>query len=54
MKKVLLVYPGFISREVPLNLLYISAALKKAGYDRKELGCSKGSGIAVGYQNNVC
>ena len=33
MKKVLLVYPGFISREVPLNLLYISAALKKAGYD---------------------
>jgi anaerobic magnesium-protoporphyrin IX monomethyl ester cyclase len=35
MKKVLLVYPGFISREVPLNLLYISAALKKAGYDTR-------------------
>ncbi|OGO20955.1 MAG: hypothetical protein A2Z15_02900, partial [Chloroflexi bacterium RBG_16_50_11] len=35
MKRVLLVYPGFISREVPLNILYISAALQKAGYDTR-------------------
>ncbi len=41
MKRVLLVYPGFISREVPLNLLYISAALKKAGYDTKVFELTK-------------
>ncbi len=41
MKKVLLVYPGFISREVPLNLLYISAALKKAGYDTRVFELTK-------------
>jgi len=35
MKRILLVYPGFIVREVPLNLLYISAALRQAGYDTK-------------------
>jgi len=35
MKKILLVYPGFIVREVPLNLLYISAVLKQAGYDTR-------------------
>ncbi len=33
--KILLVYPGTIVREVPLNLLYISSSLKKAGFDTK-------------------
>jgi radical SAM superfamily enzyme YgiQ (UPF0313 family) len=32
MKKVLLVYPGYIVREQPLNILYISAAAKAAGH----------------------
>ena len=32
MKKVLLVYPGYIVREQPLNILYISAAVKAAGH----------------------
>ena len=32
MKKVLLVYPGYIVREQPLNVLYISAAIKAAGH----------------------
>jgi anaerobic magnesium-protoporphyrin IX monomethyl ester cyclase len=31
-KKVLLVYPGYIVREQPLNILYISAAVKAAGH----------------------
>ncbi|MEE9487356.1 MAG: radical SAM protein [Candidatus Brocadiales bacterium] len=30
--KILLVYTGFTVREVPLNILYVSAALKKAGH----------------------
>ncbi len=30
--KVLFVYPGFIVREVPLNLLYVASATKKAGH----------------------
>ena len=30
--KILLVYTGYTVREVPLNVLYISAALKKAGH----------------------
>lgn len=30
--KILLVYTGYTIREVPLNVLYISAALKKAGH----------------------
>lgn len=33
--KILLVYPGTIVREVPLNLLYISSSLKRAGFDTK-------------------
>jgi len=33
--KILLVYPGIIVREVPLNLLYISSVLKKAGHKTK-------------------
>ncbi|MDW7761279.1 MAG: radical SAM protein [Acidobacteriota bacterium] len=33
MKRVLLVYPGYIVREQPLNILYISAAVKAAGHD---------------------
>jgi radical SAM superfamily enzyme YgiQ (UPF0313 family) len=33
--KILLVYPGTIVREIPLNLLYISSSLKKAGFDTK-------------------
>jgi len=41
MKKVLLVYPGFIVREVPLNLLYISAVLRQAGYDTKVFELTK-------------
>jgi anaerobic magnesium-protoporphyrin IX monomethyl ester cyclase len=41
MKKVLLVYPGFIVREVPLNLLYISAVLKQAGYDTRVFELTK-------------
>ncbi len=41
MKRVLLVYPGFISREVPLNILYISAALKQAGYDTRVFELTK-------------
>lgn len=32
MKKVLLVYPGYIVREQPLNILYIAAAVKAAGH----------------------
>lgn len=32
MKKVLLVYPGYIVREQPLNILYISSAVKAAGH----------------------
>ena len=32
MKKVLLVYPGYVVREQPLNILYISAAVKAAGH----------------------
>ncbi len=35
MKKVLLVYPGYIVREQPLNILYISAAVKAAGHDSR-------------------
>jgi anaerobic magnesium-protoporphyrin IX monomethyl ester cyclase len=30
--KVLFVYPGYIVREVPLNVMYISAAIEKAGH----------------------
>ncbi|MFA5068958.1 MAG: radical SAM protein [Candidatus Omnitrophota bacterium] len=30
--KILFVYPGYIVREVPLNLMYISAACKSAGH----------------------
>ncbi|MFC1965897.1 B12-binding domain-containing radical SAM protein [Chloroflexota bacterium] len=41
MKKVLLVYPGFIVREVPLNLLYISAVLRQIGYDTKVFELTK-------------
>ncbi|MFC2025016.1 B12-binding domain-containing radical SAM protein [Chloroflexota bacterium] len=41
MKKILLVYPGFIVREVPLNILYISAALRQAGYDTKVFELTK-------------
>lgn len=41
MKKILLVYPGFIVREVPLNLLYISAVLRQAGYDTKVFELTK-------------
>ena len=33
--KVLLIYPGVIVREVPLNLLYISSSLKESGSDTK-------------------
>ena len=33
--KILLVYTGYTIREVPLNVLYISAALKKAGHTTK-------------------
>jgi len=33
--KILLVYPGATVREVPLNLLYISSSLKKAGFDTR-------------------
>ena len=33
--KILLVYPGSITREVPLNLLYISAVLEKADHNTK-------------------
>ena len=32
MKRVLLVYPGYIVREQPLNILYIAAAVKSAGH----------------------
>jgi 3',5'-cyclic AMP phosphodiesterase CpdA len=32
MKNVLLVYPGYIVREQPLNILYIASALKAAGH----------------------
>ena len=32
MKKVLLVYPGYVVREQPLNILYISAAVKASGH----------------------
>jgi radical SAM superfamily enzyme YgiQ (UPF0313 family) len=32
MKKVLLVYPGYIVREQPLNILYIGSAAKAAGH----------------------
>jgi radical SAM superfamily enzyme YgiQ (UPF0313 family) len=32
MKKVLLVYPGYIVREQPLNILYIGSAVKAAGH----------------------
>jgi len=32
MKRVLLVYPGYIVREQPLNILYIAAAVKAAGH----------------------
>ncbi len=32
MLKVLLVYPGYIVREQPLNILYISSAIKAAGH----------------------
>ena len=32
MKKVLLVYPGYIVREQPLNILYIASAVKAAGH----------------------
>lgn len=35
MKKVLLVYPGYIVREQPLNILYISAAVKAAGHESR-------------------
>jgi radical SAM superfamily enzyme YgiQ (UPF0313 family) len=31
-KRVLLVYPGYIVREQPLNILYIAAAVKAAGH----------------------
>jgi radical SAM superfamily enzyme YgiQ (UPF0313 family) len=31
-KKVLLVYPGYIVREQPLNILYIASAVKAAGH----------------------
>lgn len=33
--KILLVYTGYTVREVPLNVLYISSALKKAGHTTK-------------------
>jgi len=33
--KVLLVYPGYIVREQPLNILYISSAVKEAGHQTK-------------------
>ena len=33
--KILLVYPGIIVREVPLNVLYISSSLQKADFDTK-------------------
>ena len=33
MKKVLLVYPGYIVREQPLNILYIASAVKAAGHE---------------------
>ena len=32
MKRVLLVYPGYIVREQPLNVLYIAAAVRAAGH----------------------
>jgi radical SAM superfamily enzyme YgiQ (UPF0313 family) len=32
LKKVLLVYPGYIVREQPLNILYIASAVKAAGH----------------------
>lgn len=32
MKRVLLVYPGYIVREQPLNVLYIGSAVKAAGH----------------------
>ena len=35
MKKVLLVYPGYVVREQPLNILYISAAVKAAGHEAR-------------------
>jgi radical SAM superfamily enzyme YgiQ (UPF0313 family) len=33
--KILFVYPGYIVREVPLNVLYVSAAVKKAEHQTK-------------------
>ena len=33
--KILFVYPGYIVREVPLNLMYVSAAAKAAGHDTR-------------------
>ncbi len=30
--KILFIYPGFVVREVPLNIMYVSAAAKKAGH----------------------
>jgi hypothetical protein len=34
MKKVLLVYPGYIVREQPLNILYVASAVHAAGHGR--------------------
>ena len=33
--KILFVYPGYIVREVPLNVLYVSAAVKAAGHETR-------------------
>lgn len=33
MKRVLLVYPGYIVREQPLNILYIASAVRAAGHE---------------------
>jgi len=35
MKKVLLVYPGYIVREQPLNILYISSAIQASGHQTR-------------------
>ena len=40
-RRILLVYPGFIVREVPLNILYISASVKQAGYDTEVFELTK-------------
>jgi anaerobic magnesium-protoporphyrin IX monomethyl ester cyclase len=34
-RRVLLVYPGYVVREQPLNILYISAAVKAAGHSAR-------------------